>query len=202
MVALILIAVLAALLAALVFCPVRIRFFLDFTFRRKDFLKIKVSTLGGLIKRSWTSSVADLPGGWYGVWITDHKGRRFLVSHIPKPKRLMKPDIRRLLFIALRRGRIEALQIRSELGVYSDAAATALVTGALRAVTLGFLRAYYPPGSIPGARVEIRPRFDRACFIFQSRCIIISRVEHIIIAGWNNLISKRKKAVTDAGASH
>jgi len=114
----------------------------------------------------------------------------------------MKPDIRRLLFIALRRGRIEALQIRSELGVYSDAAATALVTGALRAVTLGFLRAYYPPGSIPGARVEIRPRFDRACFIFQIRCIIISRVEHIIIAGWNNLISKRKKAVTDAGASH
>ena len=202
MVVLILVAVFAALLAALLFWPFHIRVGVHFVFRREDWLRVNVSMLGGMIKKGWTLSVADLPGGWYGVWLTDRKGRRYLVTHLPRVKQLSRLGTRRTLAGVLRRTRIDVLELKSELGLGSDAAATALAAGALRALTAALLTAFYPPGSISGERVKIRPRFDRACFIFLGRCIITFRIEHIIIAGWNNLMNKRKKAVIDAGASH
>lgn len=202
MVALIVIALALALIAALVFWPVQTRIGVECVFRRKDFLFVKVSMFGGFIQRSRSMSVVDLPGGWYGVWVTDQKGRRKLYSHLPRPKRLMQRGIRHIMASALKRGSIEALHIRSDLGLPSDAAATAIAAGAFNALTFALLTASFAPGSIPDEHVEIRPRFDRACFIFKGRCIIKFRIEHIIIAGWNDLTSKRKKAITHAGASH
>ncbi|MFZ5975866.1 MAG: DUF2953 domain-containing protein [Bacillota bacterium] len=188
-------AILVLALIIMVFWPFKISFYLTFDPKQKNEAVFGFHMLRGRIWREWRLSIADIPGGWYGIWITDNKGRRYLFTRRQKPQKRITKDTRRIVFHVYRRIRIKKLYLNAELGLFSDAAATALATGAVQALVFSFLAAFYPPRGIGLKRIEIRPRFDKACFNFQSRCIITLRIEHIISAGWNNLLNKRKRAV-------
>ena len=181
--------------AVLIFWPLKLCFRLGLDPKQKKEIRFAFRMLGGVIGREWRLSVASIPGGLYGVWITDNKGKRFLYTRPSKPKRRIKKDARHVFFKIYKKIKVNALYVEAELGLLSDAAATALAAGAAQALVFSLLAALYPPKGIDSKKIDIRPRFDKACFNFQSRCIITIRIKHIISAGWNNLLIKRKKAV-------
>ena len=183
-------------LVVLAFVPFNIEFQARIHGAEHEKLVVDVSMLGGKIQREWRFSFANVPGALFGIWLTDKKDRRFLIVFHVKPQKLrIAPKRSRLMTHLYRHIQVQVLDLQAEVGIRSDAAATALVTGAVQAAVYALTTAFYPPKGITKKRILIQPRFNRACFNFKSKCIITIRLEHIINAGWNNLFNKRKKAV-------
>lgn len=188
-------AVLLAAVITVLFVPLRVCLLVLVRAASREKLLFAVDALGGVIKREWRVSIANLPGGGHGLWIKDRRGRRFLMTHIRKGKKGRRRDQRKFLKHLYRCADIQVLEVDAELGLFSDAAATALAAGLVQAVVFAAVAIFYPPKGIEEKRIVVLPRFNRACFNFRGKCIITLRLEHIISAGWNNLLRKRKKAV-------
>ncbi len=72
----------------------------------------------------------------------------------------------------VRRGRLIRCAVAGDLGV-ADAAATALLVGAVRAAA----------GAVPGVAERVRPAFGRAVLDLRVRCIWRLRLGDVILAG-------------------
>lgn len=179
----------------LVFFPFKIVFniYLDI-FKREKFI-LQINALGNRIKKEWRVSIADIPGGLYGLWILDERGKRFLLYKSygkAKKKRIVDYSLIKQTLLKIR---INELNVNGRIGVKRDAAATAICTGTIQAILFSLSTALLPLKESTAKKISIIPAFNNACFNFDAKCIITIRLEHIISAGWNNLLLKRKKAV-------
>ncbi len=195
MLLLFIISLIVLLCILLIFFPFKIVLNIYFDiFKREKFI-LRINALGKRMKKEWRVSIADIPGGLYGLWILNEKNRRFLLyKSYDKEKKKRKVDYA-LMKQALLKIRINEIDVNGKIGVKRDAAATAICTGTIQAVLFSLSTALLPPKESTTKKINIIPAFNNACFNFDAKCIITVRLEHIISAGWNNLLLKRKKAV-------
>lgn len=166
----------------ILFFPLRLEVRLHLGLRGQEYqLELAGCLRGALWKIGRVVRREQLEDGGHAIRAYNAWGRR-VYRKAPRPKKnkrseSLAPDKREQKAVSadgylarlLRRGCLQTLHLRVELGA-GDAAATALLLGGIQAVVYGVLTAKLGPSGIPDCALDFQPNYAHTVLLLEGAC--------------------------------